>query len=100
MLSIHSQKKPDGAASAVRCCQKRLDLPRSTIQIEPTELADTVQRLGLFGIRVVGSADGDGVVTLIVQGDIVPDARQVAVEWSIMTGSIYGQITVRCEVVD
>ena len=73
--------------------------PRSTIQIDPKFLVEIVQTLKLVGIDVVGSKEGDGVVSLIIQGDIVPEAPQVTISWETVIGSIYAQITVRCEVV-
>lgn len=74
-------------------------MPRSTIQIDPKVLIEIVQTLKLVGIDVVGSKEGDGVVSLIIQGDIVPEAPQVTISWETVIGSIYAQITVRCEVV-
>lgn len=75
-------------------------MPRSTIQIDPKVLIEIVQTLKLVGIDVVGSKEGDGVVSLIIQGDIVPEAPQVTISWETVIGSIYAQITVRCEVID
>jgi hypothetical protein len=73
-----------------------LSMARSTMQVDPNSLAEVVHMLRLAHIDIVGSESGDGVVTLVIQGDIVPEADQVTIEVVTVTGSIYSQITVRC----
>lgn len=72
-------------------------MPRSSLQIDPKVLTEIVQTLKLVGIDVIGSKDCDGTVWLGIEGDIVPDAPQVAISWETVTGQIYAQITVRCD---
>lgn len=73
---------------------------RSTIHVQADQLVHIVGLLDMVGIEVVGSADGNGVVVLVVQGDIVPDAEQVRIEVVKTIGQIYAQIIARCEVVE
>lgn len=75
-------------------------MARSTIEIEPTALVNVVTALQMAGIAIVGSKSRDGVVCLVVEGTFVPEAEQIRVSWTTAVGSVFSQITARCEIVE
>lgn len=69
---------------------------QSCIDVDPNQLDHMVRTLQMIGITVTGSQQADGVVRLVIVGDIVLDADLVTVQVETMIGSIYSQITARC----
>lgn len=70
---------------------------RSSIDVIPESLAEIVTMLKQFGVSVVGSQQGNGVVCLTIEGDIVPDEPKVMIGVQAVIGKGYATLTARCE---
>ena len=70
---------------------------RSSIDVVPEDLAEIVTMLKQFGVTVVGSQQGHGVVCLTIEGDIVPDEPKVMIGVQVVIGKVYATLTARCE---
>ncbi len=69
---------------------------RSSIDVEPECLADIIAMLKQFGVTVTGSKEAEGVVCLIIEGDIVPDQPKVKIGVNRVIGSTIATLTATC----
>jgi hypothetical protein len=68
----------------------------ATIDVDPDCLADIVPMLNQFGIKVIGSDWGEGVVCLAIEGDIVPACSRIMIEVTKVIGSTHATLTATC----